>query len=124
MGERADTVTFFADNGIPPDRPWGQVQFDIRNGERIPVHGGSGGSDVYDAITPSALVPGGGYTRVLAGSSDIQAVSFTPCGPDARALVTDSQSTDPVNPNHADMTRLFSNDGCRSPRATSGATRT
>ncbi|HLL13227.1 MAG TPA: penicillin acylase family protein, partial [Rubrivivax sp.] len=32
MGELAYTVKFFADNNIPLDRPWGQVQFDVRNG--------------------------------------------------------------------------------------------
>ena len=36
MGELAYTVKYFADNGIPLDRPWGQVQFDTRNGERDP----------------------------------------------------------------------------------------
>ena len=32
-------------------------------------------------------------------------------GPDARAIVTYSQSTDPANPNYADMTKLFSDYG-------------
>jgi acyl-homoserine-lactone acylase len=62
MGELAYTVKFFADNNIPLDRPWGQVQFDVRNGVRMPIHGGSGVSGVYNAITPSSLVPGVGYT--------------------------------------------------------------
>ena len=111
MGELAYTVKFFADNGIALDRPWGQVQFDTRNGERIPVHGGSGVSGVYNAITPSTLVPNVGFTPILGGSSYIQSVTFTPSGPDARAVVTYSQSTDPANPNYADMTKLFSNYG-------------
>ena len=111
MGELAYTVKFFADNAIPLDRPWGQVQFDTRNGERIPVHGGSGVSGVYNAITPSTLVPNVGFTPILGGSSYIQSVTFTPSGPDARAVVTYSQSTDPANPNYADMTKLFSNYG-------------
>ena len=111
MGELAYTVKFFTDNGIALDRPWGQVQFDTRNGERIPVHGGSGVSGVYNAITPSTLVPNVGFTPILGGSSYIQSVTFTPSGPDARAVVTYSQSTDPANPNYADMTKLFSNYG-------------
>ena len=111
MGELAYTVKFFADNAIPLNRPWGQVQFDTRNGERIPVHGGSGVSGVYNAITPSTLVPNVGFTPILGGSSYIQSVTFTPSGPDARAVVTYSQSTDPANPNYADMTKLFSNYG-------------
>ncbi|HSF78161.1 MAG TPA: penicillin acylase family protein, partial [Steroidobacteraceae bacterium] len=91
--------------------PWGTVQFDVRNGEPIPIHGGSGGSGVYNAISPGSLIPGVGYTPIFAGSSYIQAVSFTPQGPDARAIVTYSQSTDPENPHYADMTRLFSQSG-------------
>jgi acyl-homoserine-lactone acylase len=111
MSELGATVKFFADNGIPLDRPWGQVHFDTRNGERIPVHGGSGASGVYNAITASTLVPNAGTTPILGGSSYIQSVTFSPSGPEARAVVTYSQSTDPASPNHADQTRLFSNYG-------------
>ena len=111
MGELAYTVRFFAGNGIPLDRPWGQVQFDVRNGEAIPIHGGSGVSGVYNAISPGALVPGVGYTPIFAGSSYIQAVTFSPRGPDARAIVSYSQSTDPANPHYADMTKLYSGYG-------------
>jgi acyl-homoserine-lactone acylase len=111
MGELAYTVKYFSDNGIPLDRPWGQIQFETRNGERIPIHGGPGGSGVYNAISPAALVPNAGFTPIFTGSSYIQSVTFSPSGPDARALVTYSQSSDPANPNHADMTRLFSNYG-------------
>ncbi len=111
MGELAYTVQFFTDNGIPLDRPWGQIQFDQRNGESIAIHGGSGGSGVYNAIVPGALVPGVGYTPIFGGSSYIQSVSFTPSGPQAQAVLTYSQSSDPANPHYADMTRLFSNYG-------------
>ena len=111
MSELGATVKYFSDNGIPLDRPWGQIHFDTRNGERIPVHGGSGVSGVYNAITASTLVPNAGNTPILGGSSYIQSVTFTPSGPEARAVVTYSQSTDPANPNYADQTRLFSNYG-------------
>lgn len=111
MSELAATVQFFDTNGIPLNRPWGQVHFDTRNGERIPVHGGSGVSGVYNAITSSTLVPGVGNTPILGGSSYIQSVTFTRSGPQARAVVTYSQSSDPANPHYADQTRLFSNYG-------------
>jgi len=111
MGELAYTVKFYADNAIPLDRPWGQVQFDTRNGVRLPIHGGSGTSGVYNAITVPALAAGVGYTPILAGSSYVQAVTFKHHGPEARAVVTYSQSTDPANPHYADMTALFSNYG-------------
>jgi len=111
MSELGATVKYFSDNGIPLDRPWGQVHFDTRNGERIPVHGGSGVSGVYNAITASTLVANAGSTPILGGSSYIQSVTFSPSGPEARAVVTYSQSTDPASPNFSDQTRLFSNYG-------------
>jgi acyl-homoserine-lactone acylase len=111
MNDLGATVRFFADNGIPLDRPWGLVHFDTRNGEAIPIHGGSGASGVYNAITPSSLIPGVGFTPILGGSSYIQSVTFGRNGPDARAIVTYSQSSDPANPNYADQTKLYSDYG-------------
>jgi acyl-homoserine-lactone acylase len=111
MNDLGATVKYFADSGIPLDRPWGQVHFDTRNGEAIPIHGGSGGSGVYNAITPSTLISGVGFTPILGGSSYIQSVTFGRNGPDARAVLTYSQSTDPANPNYADMTKLYSDYG-------------
>jgi acyl-homoserine-lactone acylase len=111
MHDLGGTVKYFADNLIPLGREWGEVQFDTRNGERIPIHGGSVASGVYNGIITSPLVKGLGYTQVLLGSSYIQAVTWTPRGPDARALVTYSQSTDPENPHYADQTKLFSGYG-------------
>ena len=111
MGDLGATVKYFADNAIPLDAAWGQIHFDTRNGERIPIHGGSGGSGVYNAITPAALTPGLGQALILGGSSYIHAVTFSAKGPEARALVTYSQSTDPESPHYADMTRLYSQSG-------------
>lgn len=112
MTRLAQTVQFFAANSIPLDRPWGQVHFDTRAGEIIPIHGGSGGSGVYNAITTQTNpLPGIGYTPIFAGSSYIQAVTFDRNGPDARAIVTYSQSTNPESPNFSDMTRLYSEYG-------------
>jgi acyl-homoserine-lactone acylase len=111
MGELALTTRFYATNGIPLDRPWGQVQFDLRNGSPVPIHGGSGGSGVWNAIVTGNIVPGLGFAPVLGGSSYIQAVTFRPSGPEAQAIVTYSQSSDPANPNYEDMTRLYSQYG-------------
>ena len=111
MNDLGATVKYFADNGIPLDAAWGQVHFDTRNGERIPIHGGLGGSGVYNAITPAALTPGIGHQQIVNGSSYIHAVTFSPSGPDAHAIVTYSQSTDPESPHYADMTQLHSQYG-------------
>jgi acyl-homoserine-lactone acylase len=55
------------------------------------------------------LIDGVGYTPIFAGSSYIQAVSWKGGpSPDARALVTYSQSTDPDSPHFSDLTHLFS----------------
>ena len=35
-------------------------------------------------------------------------MTFAPSGPQAQALVTYSQSTDPANPHFADLTKLYS----------------
>jgi acyl-homoserine-lactone acylase len=111
MSDLAGAVKFFADANIPLNRAWGEIQFDTRGGETIPIHGGSGTSGVYNAISPAGLIPGVGFTPIVSGSSYIQAVTFTPSGPDARAVVTYSQSTDPDNPHFSDMTKLFSASG-------------
>jgi acyl-homoserine-lactone acylase len=111
MNDLAASVKRFSDASIPLQRAWGEVHFDTRGGETIPIHGGSGTSGVYNAIGSGNLIPGVGFTPIVNGSSYIQAVSFTPGGPDARAVVTYSQSTDPESPHFADMTRLFSASG-------------
>jgi len=108
MGELAYTVKYFADAGIPLTALWGTVQFEQRNGKRIPIPGGSGTSGVYNAITTSSVLQNGGLTPIVAGSSYIQSVTFGIAGPEARAIVTYSQSADPESPHFADMTELFS----------------
>jgi acyl-homoserine-lactone acylase len=110
MGELGRTVVALQGFGIPLNRPWGEVQYDTRHGVRIPVHGGSGGSGVWNAISTPSL-NANGYTPIVAGSSYIQAVTFRDSGPDARAIVTYSVSTDPANPHYADMTHLYSDYG-------------
>ncbi len=106
----ADGVQRLLDNNITLDLPWGQVQFDEKNGERIPIHGGSG-SMLHSVIT-SGLVEGEGYADIFTGNSYIQAVSWdeTDC-PDANAILTYSQSTDPESAHYADATRLYSESG-------------
>lgn len=119
LSDLAATVKYFGDNGIPLDAEWGTIHFDERNGERIPIHGGQGTSGVYNAITPAQpagraaweVTPNKGYAPIAYGSSYIQAVTFGRNGPDARALVTYSVSSDPESPHYADMTKLFSSYG-------------
>jgi len=112
MVDLASAVKRLADGGIPLNRAWGAVQFDTRaDGSIIPIHGGDGGSGVYNAIASGGLVDGVGYTPVFAGSSHIQAVSWKGNWPEVRSIVTYSQSTDPDSPHFSDMTQLFSEEG-------------
>lgn len=99
-----------ADAGIPLDRPWGEVQYDEKNGERYGIHGGSG-AFMFSAIY-SPLVDGEGYSDIFTGNSYIHAVTWdeSDC-PDAYAVLTYSQSTDPASDHYADATALYSQSG-------------
>jgi acyl-homoserine-lactone acylase len=106
----ADAVAILVDAGIPMDRPWGEIQFDEKNGVRYPIHGGS--SSMMFSVITSNLVAGEGYSAIRHGNSYMQAVTWdeTDC-PDAYAMLTYSQSTDPASDNYADSTELYSNGG-------------
>jgi acyl-homoserine-lactone acylase len=104
-----DAVSDLRDANLPLDVPVGQVQFIEKNGVKYPIHGGTGDPNGdFNAIW-TAWEPGQGLTQPDGGSSFVQVVSFTDqtC-PDARTILTYSESTDPTNPHYADQTALFS----------------
>lgn len=103
-------VDALLDAGIALDAPWGEVQFDEKNGERIGIHGGS--SRMMFSVITSDLIDGEGYSNITHGNSYIQAITWdeTEC-PDAYAILTYSQSTDPASDHYADATRLYSEGG-------------
>ena len=92
-------------SGIAPAERVGDVQGVTRNKARIPIHGGAGRIGVYNAIESEPSGPG--QREVVAGSSYLQLVQFTPGGPQARTLLTYSQSSDPASPHYADQTLLY-----------------
>ncbi|WP_170287343.1 penicillin acylase family protein [Halioglobus maricola] len=96
--------------GIALDAPWGEVQFVDKNGERIGIHGGS--SRMMFSVITSDLVDGEGYSAIEHGNSYIQAITWdeSEC-PDAYAILTYSQSTDPASAHYADATKLYSEGG-------------
>ncbi len=106
----ADGAARLVEAGIPMDRPWGEIQYVEKNGERYGIHGGSGFM-MFSAIA-SDLIDGEGYSNITAGNSYIQAVTWdeSDC-PDAYAILTYSQSTDPASDHYADATELYSNSG-------------
>ena len=91
---------------LPYDVPLGQVQYVVRNGQRIPLPGGPGDpSGDFNAI--DQLQAG---ADPIDGSSYIQAVTWNPgdsC-PQAATLLTYSESGNPTSPHYADQTMLFS----------------
>jgi acyl-homoserine-lactone acylase len=104
-------VDYLLDQGVPLDRAWGEVQvrMDGSGENAIPIHGGEGlfmfsnvGSTFVDGV------------RLVTESSNsyIQTVTWdeTEC-PDAYAVLTYSQSTNPESEHYADMTQLYSDKG-------------
>jgi acyl-homoserine-lactone acylase len=99
--------------GIALDAPLGRFQQDARPDSTVtPYHGGPGGLGVFNAMAASWDASRGYVGPLAHGSSFIQAVSFDGSGcPDARTILTYSQSTNPTSEHFADQTELFSRKG-------------
>ncbi len=104
VGAAADEIVR---RGLPMDRPWGEVQYRLDGDERIPIHGGNA-SSMFSAIS-GRYVGDQGIANIRGGNSYIHTVTWdeSEC-PDAFAVLTYSQSTDPASPHFADMTRVYS----------------
>jgi acyl-homoserine-lactone acylase len=78
--------------------------------QNIPIHGGNG--RFMFSVISSNFVDQVGYADIPAGNSYIQTVTWdeTEC-PDAYAVLTYSQSTDPASEHYADMTQVYSDKG-------------
>jgi acyl-homoserine-lactone acylase len=100
-----DAVAELKAAAIALDAPLRDNQYVVRNGERIGLHGAPGQLGVLNVLTP---LWDRGNVEIVHGSSYIQAVSFdgSAC-PDARTLLTYSQSSDPASPYFSDQTKLF-----------------
>lgn len=96
-------------HGIPLDGPLGQFQGDIRNGVRVPIHGGIGNVDgSYNSLTMGTQPEAGGYKNVIWGTSYVQTITFDQVGPVAQGLLVYGQSVDPKSPHYADQVPVFS----------------
>jgi len=113
--------------GLEVDVPLGDVQFALRDGKRIPIHGGNffdgttnvvgrGGrtsASILDDAIPD--VPGGlddtdgdpGY-GVDNGTSFLLALAFTKDGPQAKAFLTYGNTEDRKDPLYTEATERFS----------------
>jgi acyl-homoserine-lactone acylase len=108
----ADAVSDLRGAGIPLDAPLRGYQYEKRNGERIPIHGGPGDPNGdFNAINVNWVGSGPepGYPDVPHGSSFVMVTSFTGGCPDDRSILTYSESENPDSPYFADQTRMFSN---------------
>jgi acyl-homoserine-lactone acylase len=103
----AQAVSDLQGAGLPLDATLRQGQTVTRRGEVIPLHGGPGGSGIFNVITPT-WNPKQGYTEAVHGSSFIQAVHLTPGCPQLRTLVTYGESDNPASVHSSDQTKEFS----------------
>jgi acyl-homoserine-lactone acylase len=108
-----DALADLAGAGIAVDAPLGLHQVDARpDGTSPPYHGGPGTLGVFNAMNASWSASRGYVGPLQHGSSFVQVVSFDGDGcPDARTILTYSQSTDPTSPHYADQTALYSRGG-------------
>jgi acyl-homoserine-lactone acylase len=95
--------------GVALDLPWGEAQYRPTGDGvgRTPIHGGRGQSTF--SVISSNLVDGEGYSDIFHGNSYIHTVTWdeTQC-PDAFAVLTYSQSSDPASLHYSDMTEVYS----------------
>jgi acyl-homoserine-lactone acylase len=118
--------------GVPVDAPLGEVQFAVRAGERIPIHGGTGADGTtnivgfgrsWSILDPeladverapvaegAAIATYGEDTGYLVnnGTSFLMAVAFGEDGPEARTFLTYGNTEDRSDPGYVEATRRFS----------------
>jgi acyl-homoserine-lactone acylase len=103
----AATQQRLAQAGITPNATLGSIQYEMRNGERVPIPGGDGLAGMWSVITTD-LTPRG-YSPIVAGNSYIQVVGWSAAGAvQPRAVLTYSQHEDPNAPHGGDLTRVYS----------------
>jgi len=92
--------------GVAPDAMLGAAQYEMRNGERVPIPGGDGLAGMWSVI--SAELKPGGYSPIIAGNSYIQIIGWKADGTvDPRGILTYSQHEDPNTEHGGDLTRVY-----------------
>jgi len=100
-------VDVFDDNLLPLDAKWGDLQYEIRNGKKIPLFGGGFDAGNFSAMR-AKLTKGEGWSEILHGNSYIQTVTWNDDGVVAEGILSYSQSSDPASPHYQDQTELYS----------------
>jgi len=104
----AAAVTKLRAADIALDARLGDLQYVTRNGERIPMHGGTNASGLFNIVNAPFNAAAGGYPDVTAGASWIQASEYRRDGLVSKGVLAFSQSTNPNSPHYADMTKMYS----------------
>jgi len=125
--------------GLPVDVPLGDVQAAVRDGERIPVHGGTGLDGTTNVVGRGGLasysilddeipdLPSGDYAPgsglgdldgtptygIANGTSFLLAVAFGDDGPEAKAFLTYGNTEDRSSDLYTEATQRFSDKGWR-----------
>jgi len=96
-------------SSIPLAGTYRDYQYEVRDGERIPIHGGWSPSGQYNFIhNRGGWVAGKGWPEISNGSSYIYWVAFNARGPVGTSIMTYSQSSNPASQYFKDQVRLFS----------------
>ena len=102
-----DAIRDLATAGIPQNAGLRGFQFEKKNGEEIPIHGGPDSLGLFNVIT-APFDKKRGFPDVVHGSSYVQVVETGGGCPTAKTILTYSQSSDPTSRYYADQTRMFS----------------
>lgn len=120
-----DALQEMSDEHLPYDVKLGTVQYVVRGHRHIAIPGGPGDPDGdFDAISENVFDPQDRGVAPSIGSSYIQVVTWHGKGcPDARTLLTYSQSANPNSRWYADQTRMFAQKHWETEDFCSGAVR-
>ncbi|MBN8870079.1 MAG: penicillin acylase family protein [Solirubrobacterales bacterium] len=105
----ATAVTDLTNRGIPLDASFGDVQYASRS-TQIPIPGCNEGGNCYALISSNYDSGSSPKSQVSSGSSIVMFTKLSQDGPQARGLLTYSQSEDTTSPFYEDQTQSFSDD--------------
>ena len=111
--------------GIALDVPLGELQYEVRGDERLPMSGCPDIEGCFNILTTKRDEQG--VYEPYTGSSFVMAAELTDKGPRGEAILRYSQSENPelasTTPTRRGSTRRSAGCRCASPSARSGATR-
>lgn len=91
--------------GIALDVPLGELQYELRGDERLPMSGCPDDEGCFNILTSKRNAQG--VYEPYTGASFVMVAELTDRGPRGRAILRYSQSENPSSPHYADQTRLY-----------------